>query len=185
MKKLGFYQGEIDGIFGTRTQAAVIEFQRNNNLSPDGIVGQNTWNALMPYINGYFIYTIKSGDTFFKIAEANNTSVNSLIAANPNVNYNNLTIGQRIIVPIGKVVPTNIRYTSDILKRNIDSLKVIYPFLKISYIGYTILGKPITCITFRNGPKEIFYNAAIHRKRMDYSPTINEIFRRTLLFLYK
>ena len=86
--------GNIDGIFGTQTQSAVIEFQKQYNLSPDGIVGQKAWDALMPYINGYFIYTIKAEDTFFKIAESYNSTINNLIAANPNVNYNNLIIGE-------------------------------------------------------------------------------------------
>lgn len=38
--------GGIDGIFGTRTTNAVRQFQQNNNLAVDGIVGQNTWAAL-------------------------------------------------------------------------------------------------------------------------------------------
>lgn len=156
--------GNIDGIFGTQTQSAVIEFQKQYNLSPDGIVGQKALDALMPYINGYFIYTIKAEDTFFKIAESYNTTINNLIAANPNVNYNNLIIGEKIVVPLQNIVPTDIRYTSDILNKNINSLKTIYPFLKIFFIGYTVLGKSIPCISFGNGPKEVFYNAAIHRK---------------------
>lgn len=41
--------GTIDGIFGTNTQLAVVNFQRNNGLSADGTVGPNTWNKL---ING-------------------------------------------------------------------------------------------------------------------------------------
>ena len=118
----------------------------------------------MPYINGYFVYTIKAGDTFFKIAENYNTTMDSLIAANSNVKYNNLMIGEKIIVPLQNIVPTDIRYTSDILNKNINSLKTVYPFLKSSVIGYTVLGKSITCISFGNGPNEIFYNAAIHRK---------------------
>ncbi|MCL2704544.1 MAG: polysaccharide deacetylase family protein, partial [Defluviitaleaceae bacterium] len=35
-----------DGVFGPLTEAAVISFQKINNLNPDGIVGSNTWNTL-------------------------------------------------------------------------------------------------------------------------------------------
>jgi len=36
----------VDADFGQRTKAAVIDFQRANNLTPDGVVGSRTWGAL-------------------------------------------------------------------------------------------------------------------------------------------
>lgn len=37
----------VDGIFGTRTEAAVRKFQEVFNLTPDGIVGNATWYAII------------------------------------------------------------------------------------------------------------------------------------------
>lgn len=43
---LGFTGGDVDGIFGEKTQKAVMDYQKNNGLTVDGIVGKNTWAAL-------------------------------------------------------------------------------------------------------------------------------------------
>ena len=40
------YTLDVDGIFGSKTQAAVKDYQQKNNLAVDGIVGTNTWGAL-------------------------------------------------------------------------------------------------------------------------------------------
>jgi hypothetical protein len=37
----------VDGLFGKDTRAAVIAFQRANGLTPDGIVGINTWKKIL------------------------------------------------------------------------------------------------------------------------------------------
>lgn len=47
LNSLGFNCGKVDGIFGGGTRAAVIAFQRAHGLSADGIVGKNTWRALL------------------------------------------------------------------------------------------------------------------------------------------
>lgn len=46
LKNWGYYNGEIDGIFGTATKEAVIKFQRKNGLTADGVVGKATYAAL-------------------------------------------------------------------------------------------------------------------------------------------
>ncbi len=46
LQELGYDPGMADGIFGSRTQQAVIAFQRDQGLDADGIVGKNTLAAL-------------------------------------------------------------------------------------------------------------------------------------------
>lgn len=46
LQELGYDPGTADGIYGTRTQQAVLAFQRDNGLAADGIAGKNTLAAL-------------------------------------------------------------------------------------------------------------------------------------------
>lgn len=46
LKQQGYYTGKVDGIYGTATKNAVIKFQKNNGLTPDGIAGAKTLKAL-------------------------------------------------------------------------------------------------------------------------------------------
>ena len=46
LKDLGYLSGSVDGTFGVATQAAVIAFQKNNNLTADGKAGVATLNKL-------------------------------------------------------------------------------------------------------------------------------------------
>ncbi len=46
LKRWGYYNGNIDGIYGSQTLAAVKYFQRSNGLTADGIAGEKTLNAM-------------------------------------------------------------------------------------------------------------------------------------------
>ena len=46
LKNWGYYNGKIDGVFGSKTLSAVKKFQSKNGLKADGIVGAKTLAAL-------------------------------------------------------------------------------------------------------------------------------------------
>ena len=49
LKNWGYYEGQIDGIFGAETKKPVIAFQKKNGLTADGIAGKNTLAAMGIY----------------------------------------------------------------------------------------------------------------------------------------
>ncbi len=46
LKKAGYYDGVVDGKLGAKSQKAIAQFQKDHNLTSDGVVGQKTWNEL-------------------------------------------------------------------------------------------------------------------------------------------
>jgi len=93
-----------DGIFGPRTQASVIAFQRQFGLVPDGIVGPLTWAELMrQYVialtpSNAFNYTIVSGDNLWRIAQRFGTTVDAIMLLN-GLSSDLLRIGQVLRIP--------------------------------------------------------------------------------------
>ena len=123
---LSLYNGKIDGIFGPNLRNAVVQFQRQNGLNTDGVVGPRTWLALRPYIDG----------------------------------------------GLGFIIPTNIKYSSSILQINLYSLKRLYPFIEITSIGRSVLGKNLPVIKIGTGSKEVFYSASFHANEWICSPLL-------------
>ncbi len=66
LKNWGYYDGAVDGVYGSRTEAAVRFFQQKNGLSPDGQAGDQTLAALgiSPGGGGGGGSDAKSGDLY-------------------------------------------------------------------------------------------------------------------------
>jgi len=47
LKKLGYYNSSIDGLFGPKTRQAVMAFQADQGMAVDGVVGPYTYFALL------------------------------------------------------------------------------------------------------------------------------------------
>lgn len=72
LKEKGYYNYTVDGIFGTRTRSAVVSFQKDNGLDPDGIAGEKTLKALgvYSYSDSYGGYSSSDYDLLARIISA-------------------------------------------------------------------------------------------------------------------
>lgn len=179
--RLGYQPGPVDGIYGPITQSAVKAFQTDVGLVPDGIVGPLTFSAFEQFLDGVDSVEIQPNDTYFKLAKQYYTTVNEIQAANPDVDPNNLMIGQIIQVPFGfDVVFTDIDYTYEILERNLNALKKRYPFLEIGIFGKSVLGKNLYFLKLGKGEQKVHYNAAHHSLEWITSPLLMHFAERYL-----
>lgn len=78
LTELGYYEGEVDGIYDKELAETVRDYQEAQGLMADGVVGPDTWNAIglsEDYIDYFdstytividqekFLLTLKEGDT--------------------------------------------------------------------------------------------------------------------------
>ncbi len=71
LKLLGFYDDNVDGIFSQSTATAVSKFQETAGVTPDGIVGRNTWNRLFPATTGAIESAIDSSNPAAENSQTN------------------------------------------------------------------------------------------------------------------
>jgi len=115
LKNLMYFNFPVTGVFDNNTREAVEVFQSINKLLPDGIVNNDTWNALEylyspladcpPETGGgeestgnYFNYTVQSGDSLWSIAQKFNTTIDAIRSLN-NLTSDALSVGQVLKIP--------------------------------------------------------------------------------------
>ncbi len=99
------YLGSVDGIFGEATHRAVVEFQKSASLTPDGVVGDLTWNALQAAAAAKTTtYVVVAGDTLYDIARRNGVTVQQIAEASGISNPEAIFPGQKLIIPVAGAV---------------------------------------------------------------------------------
>ncbi|HBV88887.1 MAG TPA: peptidoglycan-binding protein [Desulfosporosinus sp.] len=99
-----FDPGAIDGIFGPRTQTALVAFQNSQaELERTGVADEETWVALGAECaprSDVISYVIRPGDTLYIIATRFNVTIQSILNINPQItNPDVLSVGQVINIP--------------------------------------------------------------------------------------
>ena len=62
LQQYGYYEGELDGLFGAGTLRALVYFQGDCGLNVDGVVGAQTWAALDIFTPGAVVKTDRGAD---------------------------------------------------------------------------------------------------------------------------
>lgn len=120
-------------------------------------------------------YVVQPGDTLYSIATNFGTTVQRLQQANPGVRSQQLQPGQRLNVPPAEerqiVIPRE-DYGYDEMMDDLSRLSERYPFLNMTTIGETVLGRAIPAVRIGEGPKEVHYNGSFHAQEWITTPLL-------------
>lgn len=131
-------------------------------------------------------YQIKPGDSLWSIATSRNLHLDMLSLTNPHLNPYNLQVGQTIRVPhkvTWRLLNGKQNYTYEKMVDDIKKLQSVYPFLRISSIGNSVLNRPIPEIVIGNGSKQVHYNGSFHANEWITTPIILTFLNDYLLSL--
>lgn len=144
----------------------------NRDLDPNALMaGQKV------RIPGYAAvdYRIRAGDTLWAIAQNRKLQVDALLLANRNINPNVLYIGQMIKIPLRitwRIVQGKKNYDYAALTNDLNRLESVYPFMQLTSIGNSVLGKKIPEALIGKGSKRVHYNASFHANEWITTPII-------------
>ena len=110
-------------------------------------------------------YQINQGDSLWNIATKRNLPLDAMYLVNPTIHTNALQIGQIIKVPLRitwRLVQGKQNYNDKTLKDDLKRLQSVYPFIRKSSIGDSVLGREIPEVLIGKGSKMVHYNGSFH-----------------------
>ena len=173
LERAGVSPGAVDGLFGQTTLRALRVFQRDAGLRPDGVAGPATHRALRPWYTGYVPYTLRRGDSFYRLARRYGTTVLAISAANPDLDPLRLPVGGNVNIPLPfDVVPTRIAWCGELVGFCAEGIAARYPAVTAGEIGRSVLGAPLVSLTMGRGARGVLYNAAHHANEWITTPLL-------------
>ncbi len=163
LNRAGYGPLDTDGNFGPGTEAALRRFQAGRGLPADGVAGNQTHRAILPWYLGYITHPVRRGDSVYALAQRYGSSMEAILLANPGVRPEALPLGQELVIPFSfTVVPTNIAYCSALVSYCVRGLAARYPFIGTGEIGRSVMGRPLWRMNLGSGENRVLYNAGFH-----------------------
>ena len=173
LNRAGYGQLDTDGIFGPGTDAALRRFQASRGIPADGVAGNQTHRAILPWYLGYITHQVRRGDSVNALAQRYGSSPEAILLANPGIRPEALQLGQELVIPFSfPVVPTNIAYSSALVSYCVRGLAARYPFIGTGEIGRSVMGRPLWRMNLGSGENRVLYNASHHANEWICTPLL-------------
>ncbi|MFZ5824984.1 MAG: M14 family zinc carboxypeptidase [Bacillota bacterium] len=130
-------------------------------------------------------YVVQPGDTLWAIARRFGLSVAALQRANPGVDPLRLRVGQRLVIPsaappaptptpapAGEIVIPRENYGYDEMMTDLTRLRERYPFIQVTTIGESVMGRSIPAVRIGAGAREVHYNGSFHAHEWITTPLL-------------
>lgn len=138
-----------------------------------GLSGAAAQEALMPWLLGYDLWRVETGDTYTKIAQRLGSSVRAITAANPGRDPERLPVGSYLVVPLGfPVVPEDTPFSWELTHYVLRGLQARYPFLTVDTIGRSVYGRSLERVRMGSGTRLVYFNAAHHANEWITTPVV-------------